>query len=442
MTLLVGGALLWAVGRTLAVPELFVVAAVSVSLVGVGAVAAWVSSASVSARRGVSERRLLHGAVAQVTTELRNDARWDTTGVLLVEDTCPPELLDGDSIPRSVVGGIRPGRTVSLAYPVRGNRRGRLEVGPLRIRIRDPFGVAERVRRYTATDQVVVYPRIEPLAERLPHGAHRTSEGSDTRRLLNTGDEFYTMREYLHGDDLRRIHWPTTARRGRLMVRQHELPWQVQATIFCDTRLAAHRGHGAGSSVEQAISVAASLVWHLADEGYRLRLLNETDTRPPGVQHWTVLLDRLAELQPSSLPSLRPALMRLRGSGAEGLLIAVLSAQREGFPARGVSGGANPPVSRGVSGGATSPAFGDPGLRALMQAGRSFSARLAVVVPSVDDPPSQQDRSEELAAVLRASGWRAAALTPGEPLRDRWAELTAPAARRGRARAVPGGDRR
>jgi uncharacterized protein (DUF58 family) len=391
--LLVGAALLWGVGRLLGVPELYVVAVASAALVAVGAAAVRVTSATVSARRGLSSNRLLHGSTGEVTIDLRNDARLPAP-LLLVEDACDWALADS---PHFVLAGLRPAATSRLRYAIHGTARGRYTIGPMNLRVRDPFGTTQVVRRYTATEEVLVYPRVERLPEGITRGSHRGSGTSSDRRLFHSGDEFHTMREYVQGDDLRMVHWPSTARSDKLIVRQLEMSWQAEATVFCDTRVGVSRGAGPESSVETAISAAASIVWHLADHGYTLRLFTEAERRPRGVEGWDAILDHLAEVQPTRVAGLGPSLQRLRGAGGEGLFVAVIMV----------------PLGDG-------PLAADPDVRALLQAGRGHGGRVAVIVhPS--GPPAR--RAEELAALLRAARWKAAGVATGTPLAPRWNEL-------------------
>lgn len=400
VSLLATSVLLWLLGRTLGVRELFVAAAAAAAFVGVAAVAVRLSTATVSARRVVARTRLLAGATADVSVHLRNDSRLPAP-VLLVEDDCHHALrADGmRSQPRVVVAGLAPGRATSFEYSLYGRSRGRYTIGPLRVRLRDPFGLAERVRRYPLTDEVLVYPVVEELPGGITRGNHRGSEASDTRRLFSSGEEFYTLREYVTGDDLRQVHWPSTAHRAKLMVRQQELPWQPEGVLFCDTRAAAHHGGGPDSTLEKAISVTASLLWHLADRQYELRLATEADTRHPPPKPWNALLDRLAELEPSRVAGLAPALSSLRGAEAGGMFAAVVA------PPPG-----DTPVAR------------HPDVRALLACGRRFSGRLAVVVAPAADPGS---RGAALAHLLRAADWKTVVLGPRDSLAARWPELAA-----------------
>lgn len=410
VAILAGAVLVIAVGRLLGVAELYVVGAATGALVIVAWIVARFASANVVARRTLSGTRLLAGGSVGVNLEVRNASRLPAT-LLLVEDRCPPSL---GSSPRFVVPGLRPAQTQALPYRLTGTVRGRYAVGPVTIRVRDPFGLAERVRRYHRTDEVLVYPVIETLP-RLPGGGiHRGSGSSNRRRLYAAGDEFYTMREYAQGDDLRQVHWPSTAHRQKLMVRQQELAWQAQATILCDARALAHRGMGPHSTLERTISATASVLWHLADQGYSLRLATDETKQPPPVERWGVLLDRLAELRPGRATALNAALERLRGSG-EGLLWAIL---------------APPPGEEDLG---TSPE-----VRALLRAGRAYSGRMAIV--TVDRGRRLSfERGTSLARLLNASGWRAAALALDEPLVDVWRSLGARRALAGKSAASPGG---
>ena len=391
LTLVVGAALLVLIGRLLGVAELYVVGAATGALVAVAVLATRLASATVAARRLVANPRLPAGARGEVVLELRNDSRLPAT-LLLVEDRCHPSLAD---VPRFVVPGLRPGRTVALPYAVRGSVRGRYRVGPAALRVRDPFGLAERVRHYTQTAEVLVYPRIEALSAGPLRGLHRGSGSSGRRRVYAAGDEFYTMREYVQGDDLRQVHWPSTAHRQTLMVRQQEMPWQAQATVFCDTRVRAHSGVGEQSTLEKAVSAAASVLWHLAERGYALRFTTDQQVVLPGAEPFSALVERLADLRAGEAASLVPMLDRLP-VGGEGLFVAVLA----------------PPLGEGAL-------TASPDVRALVRAGRSHAARLALVV---HDPARGlgAQRAHGLVRVLAGRGWRAAAVAVDAPVAGAW----------------------
>src|SRR5207247_8505926 len=128
-------------------------------------------------------------------------------------------------------------------------------------------------------EEVLVFPRVEPLGSGGPPADRAGSGPSAVYRLAPAGEEFYTVREYESGDDLRKIHWRSVARTGQLMIRQDEARFYPRAPILLDARAPAHRGSGAEGSLEWAVSAAASTLWHLGREGFALRLA--TDDREP-----------------------------------------------------------------------------------------------------------------------------------------------------------------
>ncbi|MGH8908573.1 MAG: DUF58 domain-containing protein [Egibacteraceae bacterium] len=393
LTLLAGGTALWIVARLLGVAELHIVAAASLALVGAGGLSVVLAAPAISVRRTVTPR-LAYGARGEVVVDLRNDGRPHST-LLLVEDACPPDLRAAGT--RFVISELGTGRAVSLRYPIVAGARGRHTVGPLRILVRDPFGLAQRTRRDAGTDQVLVYPPIEALPPDAIRARHYGDGSSPHRQPFEDGDEFHTMREYVEGDDLRRVHWPSTARRQRLMVRQQEQTRQARAFIFLDIRRCAHEGRGPHSTAEKAIGVAASLVSHLTAHGFQLCLATEADRRGnPARQSPARMLEHLAELAPSSVPGLGPALQQM--ADAQGLLIAVVR-----------------PTPPAAGGGSTESADA----RALLRAGRGRPGRIALVIAS---GPGDQ-RADALAGMLRGAGWRATTIAPGETLASRWACL-------------------
>ena len=93
------------------------------------------------------------------------------------------------------------------------------------------------------------------------------------------------MREYRRGDDLRRVHWRSSAHAGELMVRREEQPWQSRATLYVDNRRSAHRGTGPASSLEHAVGIAASVAVHLVQRGFSVRLVTAPGEERGGTWH-------------------------------------------------------------------------------------------------------------------------------------------------------------
>ena len=123
---------------------------------------------------------------------------------------------------------------------------------------------------------ILVTPRTEPLPQIPLTGRWAGAGDNRTRDLLGGGSPDVTIREYRLGDDLRRIHWPTSARAGELMVRREEQQWQSRCTLLIDNRRISHRGYGPQSSMETAVSATASIMRYLVAQDFEVRLVSAT----------------------------------------------------------------------------------------------------------------------------------------------------------------------
>ncbi|MGB8651506.1 MAG: DUF58 domain-containing protein [Mycobacteriales bacterium] len=267
--------------------------------------------------------RVEAGRTSTVRLRLDNVSRLPS-GVLLMEDVLPYAL---GGRPRFVLDRVEPRGVREVSYPVRSDVRGRFRVGPLSVRLTDPFGLCELTRSFATTDELVV----TPVATALPSvrlGGDWISGGDATGKAIAvSGSDDAATREYRHGDDLRKVHWRSTARVGELMVRREEQPFQNRATLLLDTRVCAHRGDGPASSFEWSVSAVASVGVALARSGFGLRLLTDTglDLVPAALPVTEgALLDTLAGVRGSRGHDLDPVTQRLRRGGADGVVVAVL----------------------------------------------------------------------------------------------------------------------
>ncbi|MFI9786528.1 DUF58 domain-containing protein [Kitasatospora sp. NPDC051984] len=281
----------------------------------------------VASGRRLSPQRAAAGQEARVHLRLDNISRVPT-GLLLLEDKVPYVL---GPRPRFVLDRVEPRGFREVSYRVRSDLRGRYPLGPLQLRLSDPFGMCELTRAFSAADVLTVVPQVQDLPPvRLPGESAGQGE-SNTHTLALAGDDDVIPREYRHGDDLRRVHWKSTARYGELMVRREEQPLRARATVLLDTREIAHRGSGPASSFEWAVSCAASVTVDLVQRGYQTRLLTDTGRAHPqhGASATTaaesvgVLLDALAVVEHSDGTGLARAEEVLR-LGGEGLLVAIV----------------------------------------------------------------------------------------------------------------------
>lgn len=270
---------------------------IGVLLAALPVVAAVITGASryrISCRRVLQPARVPVGSTAQVHLRLQNAARLPSSA-LLVEDRLPYTL---GSRPRFILRRIEPGGHRRVAYRIRSESRGRFEIGPLTLRSADPLGMFELSRSFTAQHTLTVVPRVQPLPPtRL--GALWSGRGEGhAAYAAAAGEEDVGVREYRHGDDMRRIHWRATAHHGELMVRREERTWHSQCTILIDSRHSAHRGTGPAASYEWAVSAAASAAVHLLNQGYRVRLSTGTGTGLIPAEDQDTVLDALAVVKP------------------------------------------------------------------------------------------------------------------------------------------------
>jgi uncharacterized protein (DUF58 family) len=274
-----------------------------------------------SCARRLDPSRVEVGSDSTVTLRLENVTRLPT-GLLLIEDTVPYAV---GTRPRFVLDRVESQGVREIDYKVRSDLRGRFSIGPLSVRIADPFGLVELTRAFTATDTLMVIPEVVPLPHVRLSGEWTGGGDSRTTTVAAAGDDDIGPREYRQGDDLRRVHWRSTARYGELMVRREEQQWQSRGALLLDTRRHAHRGEGPRSSFEVGVSAAASIGVHLAREGLGLRLVTDQGAYQLNEGGFgNSLLDALAVVRPSTARSLESGVTALRQGGGDGLIVAVL----------------------------------------------------------------------------------------------------------------------
>src|SRR6516162_3941939 len=269
--------------------------------------------------REVSPSRVPAGQTASVTIRLDNVSRLPT-GLLLTEDTVPYSI---GARPRFILDRIEPGGTRQLNYPIQPDHRGKFSIGPLNVRVADAFGLAKVGSMAAPPVTLVVTPPVTALPRTALAGSWLGDGDARASTAAAAGEDDVVPRAYRDGDELRRVHWRSTARYGELMVRREEQRWRNRAVLFLDTRQSGHGGRGPASSFEYAISAAASIGVHLAREQIDGEFVTDAGAVKSAGPFEDVLLDSLAVIRPSRLSTIVPALADGKG-GSRGLLIAVL----------------------------------------------------------------------------------------------------------------------
>jgi uncharacterized protein (DUF58 family) len=255
----------------------------------------------VRVERELDPARVPVDAEVSVVLQLQGGA---LLGALSLVDAAPDAAgPQADAPPRFTVHRLSSRGTATLTYPLRPVLRGVHRVGPATGTAGDPLGLAEFERELAGADRLLVLPRVVPLRGLPP--AIGTGEGTPGAALAHQGQgaSDVLIRPYRQGDEMRRVHWRSSARHDELMVRLEERPWRGGMTLLLDRRDAAHRGRGADSSLEFAVSLAASIGVHLLERGEPCTLVTEDGTPlvPAGTSGGRdPMLDALAALRPSA----------------------------------------------------------------------------------------------------------------------------------------------
>jgi len=345
--------------------------------------------------RHTDPERISVGQDAHVTLSFENVSS-STTPIFLAEERL--DYVLGDR-PRFVVGRIPPGRVRAIDYVVRSHLRGRFHLGPLGVQVQDPFGLANRNAVLEGTTDLVVLPAVHPLPSSRQRSSGVGSEGEQAHLIALHGEDDVTIREYRDGDDLRRIHWPATARTGDLMVRQEDRPAQRRAVVLLDPRPSAHGGVGASSSFEWAVTAAASIGAHLCESGYAVHLLCAETVQSSRAAE-TITTDEMLDV-------LAVTTMRDDSGEDEILRAGQALAAAGGFIVAIVGPSGRDVTSRVAS--VRQP--GTTGLALVLDA-RSFGA-------------SHAEAAEPHAEALRLAGWRAVTVSRDADVAETWAVLNA-----------------
>jgi uncharacterized protein (DUF58 family) len=317
--LLVGGAVaLFVAGRLLGLEELYILGAAAVALVVAALVQVRRSTIQLRAVREVRPSKVYAGTESRVELVVRN-AGLRRTPVVAVRDP----FDDGRRQARFLLAPLHPAETARAAYRLPTTRRGVYTLGPLELGVGDAFGLASAFREEAGATQLTVFPRVDeisPLPQTLGHDPLAGAE--HPTGMSTSGDDFYALREYEMGDDLRRVNWRATARVGELMIRQDQMPWQGRATVVLDLRRQSHTTE----SLELAVSAAASIVAANWRQRSLVRLVTTSGLDSgwaAGGAHVEAVMEQLAVVRPGRHDSLVDVLNGLHRAGNAGALVVI-----------------------------------------------------------------------------------------------------------------------
>ncbi|HYU16046.1 MAG TPA: DUF58 domain-containing protein [Candidatus Acidoferrum sp.] len=239
--------------------------------------------------------RIFAGLPFLMEISLENRKKRFASFSIEVEDLMDARPLDK----RCYFLKLPPGRTQRASYRHTFHRRGLYRLDGFRLATRFPFALFTKSREEPGLDEVLVYPAVRPVPLPAPRSPRH---GDATQSRLGRRGEFFGLREYRDGDDSRAIHWHSSARAGRLLLREMEEEAQRRVVIELDNAVPDQADEAALEALEDAVTTAASLVVAYLRRGYAVRLvargLDVPASAGPGHEHR--LLRALALLEPAS----------------------------------------------------------------------------------------------------------------------------------------------
>jgi len=308
-----------------------------VAVIAAAANAAWRPALRVS--RVAEPDRVMRGESSTVTLTVHNASRL-RGATMVALDRC-----GSITVPVPVLR-LRPNHQLVTSYPVPTERRGVVDIGPLLITRSDPLGLVSVATGFGETVKVWVYPKVHSISA-VPAGINRSLDGR-VDKVPHGSITFDALREYVVGDDLRHVHWRTSARVGELMVREHVDTALPQIVVLLDDRAATHTP----DSFEDACEAAASVVVAAIREDLHVALHTVSGAGVEGHGVTTPFLDLLAEAdRTDGGDSLVTAAQRLRLRRLGDTLIYLTGSDRpEDITPVGALRGAYPSIVVGVLG--------------------------------------------------------------------------------------------
>lgn len=226
----------------------------------------------------------------------------------------------GGTMVRTVIPRVRRGERGMRTYRLPTRRRGIFDVGPVEVTRRDPFELFRTSHKHGRVERIWVYPRILGLRT-LPTGQTRHMEGPSSELSPQGNITFHRLRDYVVGDDLRLVHWRSSARTGKLVVKHNVDTSQPYTVVLLDLRPARYTDE----TFEAAVDMAASAVMtnSINKAPVELRLTDGTVVGGPRLREPTPLIDHLTGVKPSGSGSLRGELLALRRARGGTALVVV-----------------------------------------------------------------------------------------------------------------------
>ncbi len=311
------GIALVATGRILGSLELFLCGIIAIALVACTVIYVVGRRLRLEVRRKIQPPKVHAGTASRVDLSLMNRGTRKSP-VLTVHDS-----VSGTHGARLNVAPLRAEASARAAYRLPTAKRGVVRVGPLDVEIADPLGLARTRLVAAGVSELLVFPTVYDVVP-LPQSDSIDPYASafQTLALGRTGEDFHALRRFDQGDDLRRVHWPSTARYDELMVRQDERPSLGRVTIVLDNR----------ESImdDEQLDLAVTVAGSIALAAHRQEDLVRITTSDGGAARFAAsntdiegLLSMLAVLETSAERSPIPAFSNAQTPDAGGAVVLI-----------------------------------------------------------------------------------------------------------------------
>jgi len=248
---------------------------------------------------------------------------------LILQDQLDPALGTPSPLP---LASLAPGEELQHTYTFSPLRRGVYQLGPVAATWSDPFGLTQQDQRLAEPVTLIVHPQTDPVHDRI---LTRMWEDPPIRPPASkpwpTGFEFYGMRDYVQGDDLRRVVWSAVAKTGKMLVRESEQGISDRVGIYLDTAREWHRPGEPSQTFETGVKVAASLCQRHTKDGFSVSLHGNDDVLVKNARGGKArfdLLDALARVEMGKTPQHQVAL-RLMAEARQGSHFVVITPHLE-----------------------------------------------------------------------------------------------------------------
>lgn len=329
LTLLTAFLFTFVVAQIVGAELLFYMSATFLSLVAI----AWLVSRM--SLKGVQVERFLissarEGDEVELRLRLLHNGRFPRLFVT-VREKLPEWVLPVDGQEMHVIPALFPGCPATLSQRILLKKRGHYDVGPVTLVGNDPLGLFASPTTQRAVRDIVVYPRTIPIRS-LGFGREGTVGISPNLQVTSRADgpDFHGVREYLPGDELRRIHWKSTAHRGEFSVIEFEESLASDATVFLDLKATAQRGVGTNSTLEVGIRMAATIVEFLVLHGVAVQLIGDSELLLPPSFGWDPnhlhrMMEALAKVAGDSKTDISELMQRYASCVSRGSTVVLIS---------------------------------------------------------------------------------------------------------------------